>query len=182
VNKLLRTWWTLLRARRRSKLGPLDVGRLALRVRLTDTDILWHINNGVYLTLADLGRFDLLIRSGLWDQFTKRGWYPVVVNATVAYRKSLKLNQRYVIETKLVGFDDISVYSEQRFTVEGEIYARLITRARFLKRSGGTVAVTEMLDVLGIDPSGLALPEWVERWAADAALPSGKVPTVSDWA
>jgi acyl-CoA thioesterase FadM len=181
VNKLLRTWWAIFRARRRGKLGMTDVGRLTLRARLTDVDILRHINNGVYLSLADLGRWDLLVRSGIWDQFNKQGWYPVVVNATIAYRKSINLFQRYTIETKLVAFDDVAVYCEQRFVVDGEIYARLYTRARFLKKLGGTVKMSEVLDALGFDAAGLDIPDWVKRWAVDAALPSGREPALSNW-
>jgi len=160
----------------------MDVGRVTLRARLSDVDILWHINNGVYLTLADFGRFDLLIRSGAWDQLSKRGWYPVMVNATIAYRKSLKLGQRYVIETRLVGFDAVGVFCEQRFTVDGEIYARLFGRSRFLKKAGGIVTVAEMAEALDFDPAGVEVPEWVQRWAVDGALPSGREPALSEWA
>ena len=95
------------------------------------------MNNGKFLSLQDLGRFDLLMRSGAWQDWANHGWYPVVVAENITFRKSLKLFERFEIETKAVGWDDIAVYLEQRFVVKGEIYSRSIVRVRLLKRSRG---------------------------------------------
>jgi hypothetical protein len=46
------------------------------------------------------------------------------------------------METKVLGWDDIAYYIEQRFVRNGEIYARAIMRGRFLKRSWGTLDAT----------------------------------------
>ncbi|MDF1477830.1 thioesterase family protein [Leifsonia sp. H3M29-4] len=181
MNKLLRTWWALVRARRSSRLAVTDVGRVRFRVRLTDIDTLRHMNNGVYLSIADLGRFDLLVRTGIWDVFQREGWYPVVANATISYRKSLDFGQRYVLESKLIGIDARAVYAEQRFTVDGEIYARLVMRARFLKRKGGVVSAHDIAEALGIELADFVVPEWMSRWSDDVALPSTKQPARSHW-
>jgi acyl-CoA thioesterase FadM len=181
VNKLLRTLFSFWRSRRAPKLRITDVGRMRMQVRPTDIDTLGHINNGVYLSLADLGRFDLLVRAGVWAEFQRRGWYPVVANATISYRRSLDLWQRYVLETKVVGLDDRAVYIEQRFVVDGEIFATLFLRGRFLKRSGGTVSAAEIAEASGIAPDALPVPEWMARWAADVALPSTRQPAPSTW-
>jgi acyl-CoA thioesterase FadM len=183
VNKLLRTLWLLLvSSRRRSRLGILDVAHTPFRVRPTDIDILRHMNNGVYLSMADLGRFDLLIRSGVWETFNRLGWYPVVANQTISYRKSLDLWTKYDLQSKLVGADARGIFVEQRFVVNGEIYAQMVIRGRFLKRSGGTVTIDELNEATGVDVRALEVPEWILRWAADAALPTGREPARSDWA
>ena len=181
VNKLLRTLWLLWRARSRSKLAITDTGMLRMRVRPTDIDVLRHMNNGVYLSIADLGRMDLLIRCGAWDELNRRGWYPVVVNETITFRRSLDLWQVYELQTRFIGVDDRGVYIEQRFVVDGEIFAKAVIRGRFLKRSGGTVPVADLAKALGVDVDALQLPEWVTRWAADVALPSTREAAPSDW-
>lgn len=182
MNKLLRTLWlVLVSARRRPKLSALDVSHTPFRVRLTDIDTLRHMNNGVYLSMADLGRMDLMIRSGMFDRLRAKGWYPVVANQTVSYRKSLDLWTKYDLQTKLLGVDDRGVYVQQRFVVDGEIHAEMIMRARFLKRTGGTVSIEELKEAAGVDVSVLEIPEWVLRWAADAALPSTRQPAPSEW-
>lgn len=181
MNKLLRTWWALVRARRSTPLGVSEVSRVAMRVRLTDIDTLRHMNNGVYLSIADLGRLDLLVRTGIWRTFQERGWYPVVANETISFRKSLDFGQRYVLESRFIGIDARAVFVEQRFTVGGELYARMVIRARFLKRKGGVVSAHDIAAALGVDLEAFEVAEWMQRWSDDVALPSTKQPARSDW-
>jgi len=63
----------MLRSRRASPLGSTDVGRMTFRVVPTDLDVLGHMNNGVYFSLMDLGRIDLMIRTGAWKRLTALG-------------------------------------------------------------------------------------------------------------
>jgi len=178
----LRTALHLFLSRRAPKLHLGDVGRMRLRVLPVDVDFLGHMNNGVYLSVMDLGRLDLLVRSGVWASFQRLGYYPVVANETISFRRSLQPWQRYVLETRIAGYDDRSVYLEQRFVVDGEIYARAFVRGRFLKKAGGIVTMTELSDAAGVDTASLPPAEWLARWAADVALPGTKAPAPSDWA
>ncbi len=171
----------MFRSRRRPPLGIHDVGRLRLRVVLTDLDVLGHMNNGVYFSLMDLGRMDLLIRAGVWKKFLDKGYYPVMANETATFRKSLTHGTRFVLETKLVGYDDRAVYVEQRFVVNGEIYASAMTRGRFLKKTGGTVSLAELSELTGVDTSTLTPEPWVIDWANSVQLPSTRAAAPSDW-
>jgi hypothetical protein len=45
-----------------------------------------------------------------------------------------------------------------------ELVAEAIVRARFLRRSGGTVSSRELLDLVGRTEPSPALPVWVEAW------------------
>lgn len=172
----------MFRSRRRSPLGIHDVGRLNLRVVLTDLDVLGHMNNGVYFSLMDLGRMDLMIRAGLWKKFIAKGYYPVMANETATFRKSLTHGTKFVLETRIVGYDDRAVYAEQRFVVGGEIYASAMTRARFLKKTGGTVSLAELADLTGVDPASLTPPAWVAEWAKSVQLPATRDAAPSEWA
>jgi len=125
--------------RRRAKVTIDQVSSVTLRVMPSDLDVYNHMNNGVFLTLMDLGRYDQGLRTGIWQIWNKKGWYPIVVNSTISYRKSLEPWQKFDLETKVVGWDDIAVYIEQRFVRNGEIYAKAIMRGRFLKRAWGTL-------------------------------------------
>jgi acyl-CoA thioesterase FadM len=176
-----RTVLHLLLSRRESRLGIHDVGRMRLRVLPTDLDVLGHMNNGVYLSIMDLGRMNLLIRSGAWARFRAKGFYPVMASETITFRKSLQPWQPYTLETRIVGYDAKSVFVEQRFVVGGEVYASAMTRGRFLKKSGGTVSVAELSELTGIDVSALTAPQWVTEWAADVALPSTRDAAPSEW-
>ncbi|HMH59442.1 MAG TPA: thioesterase family protein [Galbitalea sp.] len=179
---LLRTLLMMITSRRKPRKDFREVGHVTMRVMPNDLDLLGHVNNGIYLSLMDLGRMDLMIRTGKWQELGRVGWYPVAASVTVTYRRSLRLWEKYVLETKLIGFDDKAMYIEQRFVRDNEVYVNAIMRARFLKRTGGTVTVAELGALAGIDPSTMPIPEWMATWAKDAALPPAKASFASDWA
>lgn len=181
VNLIFRTILRMIRSRYSSKLHMTDVGRMDFRVVPTDIDVLGHMNNGVYFSIMDLGRIDLMIRAGAWKALRAKGWYPVMANETMSFRKSLDLWKKYTLETRLVGYDGKAVYVEQRFVVDGEIYASAMTRARFLKSTGGTVPVAELAQLLGADAATHEPPAWVSAWAAQVALPTTREPAPSTW-
>jgi acyl-CoA thioesterase FadM len=182
VNMLLRTLLTMIRSRRRMPLDFRAVGRITMRVMPNDLDMLRHVNNGIYLSLMDLGRMDLMLRSGKWQALQRRGWYPVAASVTVTYRRSLRLWQRYELETRLVGFDDKAMYIQQRFVRDDEVYVEGLMRGRFLRTSGGTVSVAELGELAGIDPATMPIPEWMADWAGDVSLPAARASFPSDWA
>ncbi|MCK2034549.1 acyl-CoA thioesterase [Microbacterium sp. SSW1-49] len=185
MNVIWRTLLVILGARRRVRRGdvldPNAVGSIRLTTLPTDIDILRHMNNGRYLSLFDLGRWDLLIRTGLFDAMNARGWYAVVSSETVTFRKSLELWQRFDVESRFVGHDEKALFLEHRAVVDGEVYAKVIVRARMLRRSGGTVSHEELFGALG-KPEGLPeIDEWIHDWAAASALPSTRSAAPSIW-
>ena len=181
MNLIFRTALQWFRSRRASKLHVHDVGRTPFRVLPTDLDVLGHMNNGVYFSIMDLGRMDLMIRAGSWAALSKHGYYPVASNETITFRKSLQPWQRFDLETRIVGYDEKAVFVEQRFVVKGEIYARAFMRGRFLKKTGGTVSMQELTDALGVDTGEVTLPAWLARWSDDVVLPATKAPAPSEW-
>ena len=185
MNVIWRTLLVMLGARRRvarqGRLAPTAVGRIRLTTLPTDLDVLRHMNNGRYLSLFDLGRWDLLVRTGLWDAMRANRWYAVVSSETVTFRKSLALWQRFDVESRMIGHDDRAVYLEHRAVVDGEVYARAIIRARMMKRSGGPLSHEEFFAAVG-RPDGIPEVEpWVHAWAAASALPSTRRPAPSAW-
>lgn len=181
MHLIFRTIIRMLRSRRASPLGSTDVGRMTFRVVPTDLDVLGHMNNGVYFSLMDLGRIDLMIRTGAWKRLTALGMYPVMASETMSFRKSLQPWQKFELETRLIGIDDKAVYCEQRFVVDGEIYAQAMTRARFLRKGGGVVSIDDLTAVLEVDAAHFPPPEWVTQWAAQVALPSTRAEAPSTW-
>lgn len=181
-------WRTILitqlarrRLRREGRIEPTAVGVVRLTTLPTDLDVLRHMNNGRYLSLFDLGRWDLLIRTGMADVMRRYGWYAVVSSETITFRKSLNPWQRFDVESRMVGHDDKAVYLEHRAVVAGEVYARAIIRARMMRRSGGTLPHHELFAAIG-HPEGIPDVEpWVHEWAAASALPSTRVEAPSLW-
>lgn len=176
MNRLLRLAWILAHARwdLRRQGGPtgtpLSPRRTALRVLPNDLDVLRHMNNGVYLSLMDLGRVDMMVRTGVQQAVSARGWYPVVVGESIRFRRSLQLGERFEIVTRVLGWDDRVVYLEQVFerrraSGEREVVAEAIVAARFLARTGGGVPAPDVAAAFGADRVSPDLPAEVVDWS-----------------
>ena len=136
-------------------MGFLETSIIKLKVWPLDLDILFHMNNGVYLSLMDLGRTDLTIRSGFFKILQKHSIYPVLGSEIIRFRKSLKLFQSFQIHTDLIYWDEKYFYLQQRFFSKDELYASAIVKARFLRRSGGGVDPQEIFNLLNISQEQL---------------------------
>lgn len=61
--------------------GPYRAGgesRLSFRCLPTDIDSNMHLNNARYMMLADVGRIDIFLRSGLLGLARRNGWGPMM--------------------------------------------------------------------------------------------------------
>lgn len=167
MNLYFRLLAMYLGIRKRPQLDIWDTGVKEFRVLPNDLDVIGHMNNGRYLTVMDLGRMDLMLRSGYWQQLTAKGWYPVVAGQTITYRKSLEPFAKYELHTRMLGFDEHGSYVEQTFRVGESVHAQAYIRARFLKKSGGKVSDQEIFELLGGDLNASnGVPEWVSDWGA----------------
>lgn len=171
MNLLLRLALLLFSVRRREPLSIWDTAVTPFRVAPTDLDYLRHMNNSKYLAIMDLGRMDLMLRSGFWDTITEQGWYPVVAGQTITYRSSLTLGQRFELRTRVLGMDERWIYMEQTFVRGEAIVAQAVVRARFLRREGGSVAVSDVMEALGGEPRVPDLPGWVSPWSEQTRVP-----------
>lgn len=192
MHMIFRMLWHLrFVAPKKGPIGFTDVDESQFRVWPTDLDVLGHMNNGKYLSIMDVARFDLIKRNGTWDLFARERWYPVVVAQTITYRKSLNPWKKFSIESRILGFDDQAVYLEQRFTRpagarssnpgSSEIYARAIVRARILRRGGGVVKIDELLEKTGAREEEMRLPDEIRAWGLDSRLPSTRDDATSTW-
>lgn len=171
MNRAPRVLWTALTARRRGRVATGEVAVLPLRVLPNDIDLAGHMNNGVYFTMADLGRIDLAIRSGWIRAQLRHRVAPVVMQETMTFRTSLQPLQAFQLHTHLAGWDRISLFYEQRFVADGQVAAQALVRTRFLKHGKG-VDPQRLWQLLGIVPPPSQVPGWAKGWGDGARLPS----------
>jgi len=139
----------LLAGVRGRSLGVLDESVVAFRVWLTDIDLNGHMNNGRYLTLMDLGRIDLMIRTGLAKVSLRRKWRPVVGSATIGFRRPLLPFQTYQLKTRILGWDAKWFYVEQRFERRGNLVAVGMVRG-LLRGRAGNIPPADVLRTVGL--------------------------------
>lgn len=167
---LFRLLRVVLTARGRGAIAALDECVLTFRVMPADLDVNLHMNNGRYLQLMDLGRFDYIIRAGLLGQIRRRRWMPLVGSETIRFRRSLAPFRKYRLHTRLVYWDDKWFFFEQRFMARGELIAAAMVKG-LLRGPEGNVSPGDVLAAGGHAlPSPPPMPG-LEAWnGADAAL------------
>ena len=167
-----------MKASRAHKAAPVafdTIGIMTFRCRPWDLDLFMEMNNGRILTLYDLGRFDLSIRSGLWAEMRKRKWGLAVAGSTVRYRKRVRLFDKVTMRTQLVGMDDRWIYMAQSMWVRGEPTSSVLLRT-CVTAKGRSILTEEVRKILGMPEVGVMEP-WVKDWeSADRERPWPPIP------
>lgn len=121
MNLWFRVLWLFLTAPFRARIeAPLGVSKLNFRVWPLDLDTNLHLNNGRYLTIADLGRADLLTQTGLWKAVLKEGLLPMLSGSAIRYRRELKPFQAFTLESRIVCWRATTFVMEHRFVIRGK--------------------------------------------------------------
>jgi acyl-CoA thioesterase FadM len=156
---------------------PFDASRVAFRVWPHDLDTSLHMNNGRYWTLMDLGRTDLLLRSGLWRAVLKESWTPVVNAASIRFRRELKLFRSITLETRILCWAETWVVMEHRIISTGRngqpiVAAVALVRVGLYSRTQRAfVTVGQMFEIIGANAvSPEPSPEVAAFLAAEDAM------------
>jgi acyl-CoA thioesterase FadM len=161
---LFRLFAMLVGAAFRPRVGLLDECRIHLRVWPNDVDSNLHMNNSRYLLAMDVGRWELVARTGFWRELLRRRWFPVVGSATLRFRRSLGPFQRYRLVTRLVAWDEKWCFLEQRFERGGHLHA--VGRVKALFRGPqGQVPSAALLAAAGYpEAPARQVPEAIRLW------------------
>ncbi len=164
MHMILRTLWEFFMRKTLSKASAFDETQITMRVLPVDLDLLMHVNNGVYFSYMDFGRWDMIFRNGSYDLAKNKNWYSVVAGETIRFKRSLQLWDKFTLKTKIIGHDDKYFFIEQTFLLKDKEMARGMVKIRFLKKSGGTVDVSEVL--AGLNLAEKKVPELSQDWAS----------------
>jgi len=158
-------------SRRQPRLGILDTHVSHHVCWPWDLDMWVELNNGRTLTLYDLGRIPLAVRTGLGTVIRQRRWGITVAGSTVRYRRRVRLFHRVEMLSRCIGWDGRFLYMEQSMWRGGECTSHLLLRSA-VTSARGIVPPAEVLAALGQSMESPALPGWVKAWtAADAERP-----------
>lgn len=164
MNLWLRLIKVVLRALFARRIGILDTSRITLRVWPNDLDFNGHVNNGRFLTLADLGRVDYMLRTGALGIARKHRALPIVADAMAKFRRDLRPFQRFTLESRVVGWDEKWTFLEHRFIVDERVIGVVVIKGVFRNRHG-TLPPDLLLKELGQPGDAApALPAWLLDW------------------
>lgn len=153
-------------ARRAPRLGVFDTHVSAHRCLPWDLDPWRELNNGRTLTIYDLGRTPLALRTGLVDVLRQEGWGMTVAGSVVRYRRRVRGWERVTMRSRLLGWDRRFVYLDQSmWRADGDCASQALFRSAITGPEG--IVPTERVAVaLGTAAESPPLPDWVTAWIA----------------
>ena len=172
MNLLFRLFWMVMGTFLKARIDMLAELVTQRRVLPTDLDINLHMNNGRYMTLTDIERMELLIRSGAWAELRKNKWLPVLGGNMITFRKSLNPFEKYTIHTKIICWDEKWLYIKHTFKRgdDDKVAAINVVRGAFVGKEG-RIPISKMISLLGITQKSPPCPEFIADWKeADAGL------------
>lgn len=168
---LRRQGLAILRARRMPDLAPGETHIDHMRAMPWDIDPFGDLNNGRIITLSDVGRVALAVRSGLIATMRRRHWGLAMAGSTPQYRRRITMFEPLELHSTLVGLDHKFFYIEHSFYVRGEAAANIMCRTVITSKRR-LVPPSEVAREMGREDWRPALPAWVRDWAAaDDARP-----------
>lgn len=134
--------------------GPYQFGgesRLAYRCLPSDIDSNLHVNNARYMMLADIGRIDIFMRSGLLALARQRGWAPMLGGLQTTFLREIRLWQRFEVVSTIETWAGTQAMGRHRFLLkDGSTAALILTTAGIYdRRRRAFVEVGEMMAALG---------------------------------
>ncbi len=161
----------MARARRQ---GPLAPGEWHVSRHLCwpwDLDPWGELNNGLALTLYDLGRIPMFQRIGLIAALRRRGWSVAIAGSSLRYRRRVRAFHRVTLASRVAGRDPRFLYVEQSMWRRGEAVSAGLFRVA-VTSAAGIVPTAEVAAEIGPIPGPETLPRWIRAWIeAEAARP-----------
>lgn len=130
-----------------------------------DIDPWMELNNGRTLTIFDLGRIPLGIRTGLKRVLMAQGWGLTVAGNTVRYRRRVRAFDKVTIRSRCIGWDHRFLYLEQSMWKGDDCTTHMIIRSAVTSKDG-IVSPERVLALLGEPLQSPPLPEFVQSWIA----------------
>lgn len=135
-------------------MNPDEPFRLTMRAWPWHCDAYRHLNNAVYLRLAEDARWAWTARTPLLKHALANRWVFLVGGADVVYRRPVDLMSTFDLVCRVVGADDRWLYFSQEFILpSGKSACRILVRA-MVRGKKGQVSPHEVLRL-----SGFAIPE-----------------------
>lgn len=163
---VVRLVWNVLKSRRATPLAATEA-HVSRHVCLPwDIDLWRELNNGRTLTLYDLGRIPLAVRTGLLAVLRRRRWGLTIAGASVRYRRRIRMFEPFEMRSRLVWWDARFFYIEQAmWKSSGDCANHILYRAA-ITGSDGIVPPVEVAREMGLDPAPPEVPGWVAAWVS----------------
>ena len=139
-----------------------DTDKINLIVLPQDIDPFMELNNGRYVTLLDLGRYRLGARVNMGSFLKRNKWSLTIVGTYNEYRHRLRLFQRFILQTKILGYDEKWFYFFQKVERNGKTHMASVVKFAYTSKKG-LVLPKEVVSAMGIKYEPNSLPSWIKE-------------------
>jgi acyl-CoA thioesterase FadM len=168
MNRWLRTLITFIRAQFRKKINPDEETSLSFRVWISDVD-LSIMNNAAMLTIMEMGRIDLIIRTGFLIHAWKNRLYLPLASISAQFRRPLKRFQKFQLKTQLIYWDEKWIYISHRVVREGKTIAVALVKST-LKKGKELIPFGKIINELNWQLKPKNRPEMIDRFERGESL------------
>ncbi len=136
-----------------------------------DLDMWSELNNGRTLSLYDLGRLPLAMRTGMLRATRAKGWGLTIAGVSMRYRRRVVLFDRFEMRSRAVARDARFFYLHQAMYRKGEALSAGIYRLAIVG-SSGIVPTDAVVAAMGVPDWNPPMPDWIQAWIdAETARP-----------
>jgi YbgC/YbaW family acyl-CoA thioester hydrolase len=122
------------------------------RAGLGDMDENRHMNNARYLQYMELGRWDMMVRTGFLKFAAKHKVMAPVANLNVVYRRALKYRERFSVRSRIAHWNDrVAVFEHLMLNASGEVSAIGLVECRVLSKDK-SLTLGEIVRRLEVNP------------------------------
>jgi acyl-CoA thioesterase FadM len=163
MNLYWRLLLTLLTAPFKSRIAVGDTITMRFRVWPNDLDVNGHMNNGRYMTIADLATIEYFSRNGFLPVALKKGWRPMLGGSMLSFRRGLRPFRAYTLHYTVVCWDDRWSYFRFEFRQAGETMAVGFAKGAVVGPRG-IVSSRDAYGALGMNSASPTFPDSVQAW------------------
>ncbi|XP_050096409.1 protein THEM6 [Anopheles aquasalis] len=129
--------------------------------------LLYHMNNARYLREVDFARVDFYERTSLYRTIRSKGGSVVQGATTIRYRRFIRPFTRFTISSRIVYWDNQSIFMEHRFIggTDGFIHCIALCRQRVMQCSVEDVMATLLKSGLCLQQPSVASAGSTKRTA-----------------
>ncbi|XP_050075483.1 protein THEM6 [Anopheles maculipalpis] len=145
----------------KKRMHILDTGTVVGLCLTNDIDtLLYHMNNARYLREIDFARVDFYERTSLYRTIRSKGGSVVQGATTIRYRRFIRPFTRFTISSRIVYWDNQSIFMEHRFLggTDGFIHCIALCRQRVMQCSVEDVMATLLKSGINLQSATKKLP------------------------
>jgi acyl-CoA thioesterase FadM len=168
MTRWLRILATIITAQFREKASPDEEISLNFRVWITDVDFA-IMNNTAMLAITELGRWDLVVRTGFLKYARKNRLYLPLASVSAQFIRPLKRFQKFQLKTQLIYWDEKWIYISHRAVREGKTVAVALAKCA-VKKGRELIPFERIIDKFNWQIKAKNRPEMIDRFERGESL------------